>query len=156
MFLSEMRFICGQRLQGRTNSTLGFSTATLSLMEHSVTMTTRFGWFSFTQLIMPLVEPEKSASATTSGGHSGCAMMTMLGSSLRYWRSSSGVKRSCTSQRPFQAMILTLVCLAMFLARYSSGMHSTRSVPNDSTTLSAFDEVQQMSLSAFTSADVLT
>ena len=134
MFFSEIRFICGQRLQGRTNSTFGFSTATLSLMEHSVTMTTRLGWCSFTQLIMPEVEPEKSASSTTSGGHSGCAMMTMFGSSLRYWRSSSAVKRSCTSQWPFHVRIFTFVCLAMFFARNSSGMQSTRSVPKLSTT----------------------
>src|SRR6185503_17543001 len=38
-----MRFICGHRLQGRTNSTSGCSTATLSLIEHSVTITTRCG-----------------------------------------------------------------------------------------------------------------
>ena len=48
-----MRFICGQRLQGRTNSTLGASTATLSLIEHSVTSSTLDGWWSCTHLIMP-------------------------------------------------------------------------------------------------------
>ena len=40
IFGSVMRFICGQRLHGRTNSTSGASTATLSLIEHSVTSST--------------------------------------------------------------------------------------------------------------------
>src|SRR5271169_4692234 len=38
-----IRFICGQRLQGRTKSTSGCATATLSLIEHSVKRTTRLG-----------------------------------------------------------------------------------------------------------------
>ena len=67
-----------------------------------------------------------------------------------------GVNSSCTSQWPFQAMIFTLVCAAMFCARYSSGSMMTRSTPSDSTTLSALPEVQQMSDSAFTAAEVLT
>ena len=53
-------------------------------------------------------------------------------------------------------MIFTRVCDATYLARYSSGRKITRSAPRLSTTSTAFDEVQQMSLSAFTSADVLT
>ena len=47
-FGSVMVFMCGQRLQGRTKSTSGNSTATLSLMEHSVIMTTREGLSSST------------------------------------------------------------------------------------------------------------
>ena len=38
---------------------------------------------------------------------------------------SSGVKRSCTSQWPFQAMISTAVCAAILRARYSSGIMMT-------------------------------
>ena len=68
----------------------------------------------------------------------------------------AAVKRSCTSQRPAQAMIFTSVCAATFCARYSSGSMITRSTPSDSTTLRALPEVQQMSDSAFTAADVLT
>ena len=52
-----MRFMCGQRLHGLTNSTSGSSAFTLSAIEHSVTITTRFGRFLRTQSIMPLVEP---------------------------------------------------------------------------------------------------
>ena len=39
-----MRFMCGQRLHGRTNSTSGCCTETLSLIEHSVSSTTRAGF----------------------------------------------------------------------------------------------------------------
>ena len=105
---------------------------------------------------MCAVEPVKSASAITSGGHSGCAMICTDGSLARTSLSSSPVKRSCTSQWPFQAMIFTLVCEATYFARYSSGRKITRSAPRLSTTCTAFDDVQQMSLSAFTSAEVLT
>ncbi len=52
-------------------------------MEHSVTMTTRFGFSRLTQSIMCAVEPVKSASAITSGGHSGCAMIWIDGSLSR-------------------------------------------------------------------------
>ena len=69
---------------------------------------------------------------------------------------SSGVKRSCTSQWPFQAMISTLVWAAMLRARYSSGIMMTFGTPSASTIFLALPEVQQMSLSAFTAAEVLT
>ena len=78
----------------------------------------------------------------------------MLGAQLR--GSRAAVKRSCTSQWPAQVMIFTPVCAAMFCARYSSGSMITASVPSDSMTLRALPEVQQMSDSAFTAADVLT
>ena len=61
---------------------VGGSTATLSLIEHSVTSSTFDGWLSCTHLIMPLVEPVKSASASTSGAHSGWAMIFTPGSAL--------------------------------------------------------------------------
>ena len=71
-------------------------------------------------------------------------------------RTSSAVKRSCTSQWPFQAMISTLVWAAMLRARYSSGSMITRGAPSASTIFLALPEVQQMSDSAFTAAEVLT
>ena len=83
-------------------------------------------------------------------------MICVPGSAARMSAMSSAVKRSCTSQRPFQAMISTLVCVCTYLARYSSGISSTRGAPRLSTTFTAFDEVQQMSHSAFTAAEVLT
>ena len=50
----------------------------------------------------------------------------------------------------------TPVCAAMFCARYSSGSMMTLSAPRLSTTLRALPEVQQMSDSAFTAAEVFT
>src|SRR5260370_15521407 len=101
-------------------------------------------------------EPAKSASATTSGGHSGCASTTMPGYSLRNWRTSPTLNRSCTSQWPLQVMILTPVSAATFSARYSSGNMITSGTPSDSTTRLALPEVQQISDSAFTAAEVFT
>src|SRR5262245_40232553 len=69
---------------------------------------------------------------------------------------SAAVKRSCTSQWPFQAIILTFVSLATFCAKYSSGNMMTSGTPNDSTIFTALPEVQQISDSAFTAADVFT
>src|SRR5262249_14809041 len=69
---------------------------------------------------------------------------------------SATVKRSWTSQCPAHAMISTPVWAATFCARYSSGSMITRSVPSDSTIFLALADVQQMSDSAFTAADVLT
>ena len=66
------------------------------------------------------------------------------------------MKRSCTSQWPFQVMISTRVWVCTHLARYSSGIMITRLAPSDSTTRTALEEVQQMSDLAFTSAEVLT
>ncbi|MNL65471.1 hypothetical protein D3C87_1898060 [compost metagenome] len=63
--------MCGQMLQPRRKSTPVVSLATLSDMEHSVTMTTRGGLVVLTQSIMAAVEPAKSTASTTSGGHSG-------------------------------------------------------------------------------------
>ena len=44
IFGKVMRFMCGHRLQGRTKSTSGWWTATLSAIEHSVNSTTRAGF----------------------------------------------------------------------------------------------------------------
>src|SRR5262249_29579233 len=109
---------------------------------------------------MPEVEPAKSASAMTSGGHSGWASTTTPGLAFRYDLMSSAVKRSCTSPWPLQVVMWTGVCLATFFARDSSGTMMTvstlRSAAIASTTSTALDDVQQMSDSAFTSADVFT
>src|SRR5665213_271903 len=109
---------------------------------------------------MALVEPEKSASATTSGGHSGWVSTTTPGLDARKSRMFCAVKRSCTSQAPSQVMILILVWLATFCARYLSGTMMTVSTPfsraMSSTTATALEDVQHTSLSAFTSADVFT
>ena len=78
MFSSVIRFMCGQRLHGLTNSTFGVSAATFEAIEHSVTSTTRGG-----SVLLDIVdhardvEPVKSAAAMTSGGHSGWAMILM-------------------------------------------------------------------------------
>ena len=44
MLASVMRFMCGQRLQGRTKCVLGLEAATLSLIEHSVSRRTEAGF----------------------------------------------------------------------------------------------------------------
>ena len=75
---------------------------------------------------------------------------------MRSWRTSAALKRSWTSQWPAQVMISTLVSAATFWARYSSGSMMTFGTPRLSTILRALPEVQQMSLSAFTAAEVLT
>src|SRR5690606_34392854 len=48
----SMRFMCGHRLQERTSSTSGASLATLSLIEHSVSSSTRGGRFALTQPVI--------------------------------------------------------------------------------------------------------
>src|SRR5699024_12200034 len=53
-------------------------------------------------------------------------------------------------------MISTPVSRAIFFAKYSSGIMITFSTPSDSITFTALPEVQQISLSAFTAADVFT
>ena len=53
-------------------------------------------------------------------------------------------------------MIFTPVFEATYFARYWSGRKITVGAPRLSTTCTALDEVQQMSTSAFTSAEVLT
>jgi hypothetical protein len=83
-------------------------------------------------------------------------MICTEGSASRYARNSSPVKRSCTSQAPFQAIIFTFVLEATYLARYWSGRKITVGALRLSTTCTALEEVQQISISAFTSADVLT
>ena len=87
-------FICGHKLHGRTKLTSGFSTAILSLIEHSVTISTRSGWLSLTHLIMADVEPEKSRLAQ----HAGCAFGVSDNFKPRiigaYWRNSSAVNCS--------------------------------------------------------------
>ena len=63
-------------------------------------------------------------------------------------------------QRPFQAMMPTLVWAATLRARNSSGIRMTLSTPHSFaahyTTCTALALVQQMSVSAFTSAVVFT
>ncbi len=104
---------------------------------------------------MPDVEPVKSAISTTSTGHSGWAMIWICGSASLYASSSFAVNRSWTSQWPFQVRISPWsggdVLREIFV-----GMQSTVSTPKLSTTSTALAEVQQMSLSAFTSAEVFT
>src|SRR6266850_650169 len=94
-----------------------------------------------------------SSAWTLSAIEHSVIITTRLG---RLVRNSSPVKRSCTSQAPFQAMIFTLVFEATYFARYWSGRKITVGALRLSTTCTALDDVQQMSISAFTSADVLT
>ncbi len=75
---------------------------------------------------------------------------------------SWAVKRSCTSQRPAQAMIFTAVWRAdvagqkLVEAAAPRGPAPHSAGRPHSTTCTALAEVQQMSVSAFTSAVVFT
>ncbi len=69
---------------------------------------------------------------------------------------SLGVNRSCTSQAPGWTITSTPVCRAMLAARNRSGIMITFGTPRLSITLTALPEVQQMSDSAFTAAEVFT
>src|SRR5215467_1015050 len=61
-----IRFICGHRLQGRTNSSSGYCNATLSLIEHSVSSTTLGGRFLPTKSAIAAVEPEEKTEGRGS------------------------------------------------------------------------------------------
>ncbi len=63
---------------------------------------------------------------------------------------------SCTWHFPCHDIISTFVLVATYLAKYSSGKNKTLFTPRDSTTLTALAEVQHTSVSALTSAEVLT
>ena len=58
--------------------------------------------------------------------------------------------------RTFPGDDLDVVIFAVLRARYWSGIMSTRLTPSDSDDCVALDEVQQISDSAFTAAEVLT
>ena len=135
MFGSVIRFMCGHKLHGRTNSTSGSSACTLSAIEHSVTITTRFG------LVLAHPVDHAGGRAGVVGFRQHVRRAFRMRDDLRFRarsrdtrRSSSPVKRSCTSQAPFQAMIFSLVCEATYFARYWSGRKITVSVPRLSTT----------------------
>ena len=57
---------------------------------------------------------------------------------------------------PFHEIISTSVCEATYFARQSSGRNITFLTPSDFTILTALADVQQTSVSALTSAEVLT
>src|SRR5664279_33887 len=71
-------------------------------------------------------------------------------------RTSCLVTRSWTWQKPSQAIICFFVLFWAHIDRFLSGMHITFSSGSDSMTFTTLAEVQQISLSAFTSAVVLT
>src|SRR5574340_503436 len=106
---------------------------------------------------MPEVLVMWSARSWISGGHSGWATSSALGCSILERVTSSRVSWTWwTLQNPSQAMILFFVRLAAKAERFRSGMQMTVSSLSDSTTFTTFDEVQQMSLSALTAAEVFT
>ena len=72
------------------SSTSGWAIARLSLIEHSVMSAIGLGRRSVTNCDICAVEPEWSAAATTSGGHSGWASTTTPGFS---WRSTVDLER---------------------------------------------------------------
>src|SRR5574340_426261 len=104
-----------------------------------------------------LVERTASAIALTSARHSGCAITTAPGFSFFAARTCSRVTWSWIGQQPFHSTISTSGSLdAIHAPRLRSGPNSTFGTPSDSTTATAFAEVQQTSVSALTSAEVFT
>ena len=102
---------------------------------------------------MAVVEPTKSASASTSGGHSGCAT-SMAPNCSRACLACAAVNLACTSQRPCHRISSTAVWPATWRPRNSSGRKITFGVPIASTTCTALAELQMASDSAFTAAEV--
>ena len=117
IFGSVIFFIWGHILHGLTKSTFGFSIWILSLIEHSVTIITFFGWLSFTYFIIPDVDPAKSLASITSGGHSGCAIILIPGLFFLISSISFLLNWSWTIQIPFHEIISTSVWEATYLAR---------------------------------------
>ena len=131
MLESVIRFMCGQRLHGRTNSISGCcdarrcrSSSIRSPARRAPACAARHSRPS------PAVEPaivglgDHIGRAFRMREHDDARMIARAG-----WRISAAVKRSCTSQWPRQAMISTLVSAATFCARYSSGSMMTRGAP---------------------------
>src|SRR5690606_27965511 len=144
---------------GLMNCTCGNLFLRLSAIEHSVIIATRVGFSFSSQRPIALVDPTKSASASTSGEHSGCAT-TLVSNCSRVCRTCCAVNVSCTSQVPVHSTSSTSVRVATQLPRYRSGRKITLREPLwaaiASTTCTALAEVQQASEAAFTSAEVLT
>ena len=156
IFGSVMRFICGQRLHGRTNSTLGASTATLSLIEHSVTSST----LRRLVILHPFDHAGGRAGEVGLGEHVGRAFRVRddlhAGVAL-----AIGAELLAGEALMHLAMALPGDDLDLGLGLHPFGEifvgdHDHPRRPSDSTTRTAFEEVQQMSDSAFTSAEVLT
>ena len=120
-------------------------------------MTTRGGRFFSTQEIMPAVEPTKSASASTSGGHSGCAMTRtpgMVGAIAAQLLAREALVHHAAAfpEDHLDAGLRSDPAPEVLVGQEDDACRA----PSDSTTATALPDVQQMSDSAFTSADVLT
>ena len=107
-------------------------------------------------MLIPEVEPVKSEAAITSGGHSGWVRTIISGFCFLISSISCALNLSCTIQVPTHDIIWTFVFDYTYFAMYWSGKKITLSAPRDSTTLTALADVQQISDSALTSADVFT
>src|SRR5690554_549026 len=125
-------------------------------MVHSVINATFLGEFCAIYRCNCEVEPMLSATSWTSLLHSGCTKTSMPGCARRSAFISETRNSSCTMQTPSQPMISTSVCEATYLPRCPSGTKITFGTPSASTTFTALDEVQQISHSALTAAEVFT
>ena len=95
---------------------------------------------------MAEVEPMKSASAWTAGVVSGWTITSASGWT-RICSSTSRTERDwCVGQQPSAGTGITSIPVraATYAARFRSGAKITRSAPSDSTTRTAFAEVQQI------------
>src|SRR5437016_7170272 len=103
------------------------------------------------------VEPIKSAIASTDSGHSGCATTLALGYAARASATRRAGNVACTMQVPCQIfMFCRPVCFLTQLPRLLSGKNSTGfSAGIELTICTALRDVHRISLSAFTSIEVL-
>ena len=109
------------------------------------------------QRIIWLVENTWSASALTSGLHSGCAITGAPGCAALASSTISSETWSWIGQHPSHTVISTSgSCAAIHRPRFRSGPKRTRGAPRERTTSTALAEVQQTSVSALTSADEFT
>ena len=109
--------------------------ATFSLIEHSVIITTCAGLPCSHSRSLPRSSGKIGRRQGLPAGIRD-ARVHMPGFASRKPRTSSALKRSCTSQWPCHVMILTLVCFATYSARNSSGIITTVSTPHSSAMLS--------------------
>src|SRR3989338_4224871 len=146
----------GQRLQVPTISLWGNSARIRSVSPHSVTSMNRRAGEDLMYATMFSVPPAMSECAITSGAHSVWARIFASGYISLTAVTFFGPNASCTMQRPPQPMIFLEVKEERFLAMYSSGRNKTSSWGTALMIFRALADVQQTSLSALTSAEVLT
>src|SRR5581483_5700382 len=115
-----------------------------------------FGYFAILPIIA-VVEQTSSAKAIMSSRHSGWAITIESGKADLTLATFAPRKMSCVGHAPsYMTISFSGTCFLTQLPRFLSGVNRILSFFRLRTTETAFADVQQMSLSAFTSAVELT